>query len=254
MTSNLRFSVAAVAVILALATAPVCADQIVYFANGKAIQVKSVESQDKFTILEMEGGGKIGVPTEQIARIEVVTPASPAPAAVPATVVQAPVVAAPVVAAPAVASPAAAQTAQVAGPPPAAVPPQPGISPPGAAGRRGAMQGDPNRRFSPPRSGGPMLSVGAGPGGRPGMGRPGAGRTGARQGTAGPRGGKVAPPSDGSVVVLPDPDEDRAPEESTAQETTPPSSEDSSGDEASTEPAQEEDEAPPPDDAPPSGA
>ena len=46
------------------------ADQVVYFVNGKAIMVKSVEKGDKFTILEMEGGGKVGVPTDQISKIE----------------------------------------------------------------------------------------------------------------------------------------------------------------------------------------
>ena len=46
------------------------ADQVVYFVNGKAIMVKSVEKGEKFTILEMEGGGRIGVPTEQISKIE----------------------------------------------------------------------------------------------------------------------------------------------------------------------------------------
>jgi len=46
------------------------ADQVVYFVNGKAIMVKSVEKGAKFTVLEMDGGGRMGVPTEQIARIE----------------------------------------------------------------------------------------------------------------------------------------------------------------------------------------
>ncbi|MGH9749258.1 MAG: hypothetical protein ACRD6R_04975, partial [Candidatus Polarisedimenticolia bacterium] len=46
------------------------ADQIVYFVNGKAMMVRSVEKGEKFTVLEVEGGGRIGVPTEQIARIE----------------------------------------------------------------------------------------------------------------------------------------------------------------------------------------
>ena len=46
------------------------ADQVVYFVNGKAIMVKSVEKGDKFTVLEMDGGGRMGVPTEQIVRIE----------------------------------------------------------------------------------------------------------------------------------------------------------------------------------------
>ncbi len=51
-------------------TSALLADQIVYFQNGKAIMVKSIEKGDKLTILEVEGGGKIGVPTSQIVRIE----------------------------------------------------------------------------------------------------------------------------------------------------------------------------------------
>jgi hypothetical protein len=46
------------------------ADQVVYFVNGKAMMVKSVERGERFTILEIEGGGRMGVPTEQIVRIE----------------------------------------------------------------------------------------------------------------------------------------------------------------------------------------
>ena len=84
---------------------PLCADQVVYFINGKAIMVKSVEKGDKFTVLEMDGGGKMGVPTDQIERIEeyvlstpAASPAVPqaAPAQVPA-VVQAPVPAQPAI-------------------------------------------------------------------------------------------------------------------------------------------------------------
>ncbi len=46
------------------------ADQVVYFVNGKAMMVKSVEKGPKFSVLEVEGGGKIGIPNEQIDRIE----------------------------------------------------------------------------------------------------------------------------------------------------------------------------------------
>ena len=65
------------------------ADQIVYFTNGKAITVKKVEKGDRLTILEIEGGGRIGIPTVQIDRIEehVLSAAAPAvtiPAILPA--------------------------------------------------------------------------------------------------------------------------------------------------------------------------
>lgn len=60
---------------------PASADQVVYFVNGKAIMVKSVEKGEKFTILEMDGGGKMGVPTDQIAKIEEYQISAPAPAA-----------------------------------------------------------------------------------------------------------------------------------------------------------------------------
>ena len=69
------------------------ADQVVYFVNGKAMMVKSVERGERFTILEMEGGGKMGVPTEQILKIEeyqVQAPVVQAPMAAP--VAQIPIV------------------------------------------------------------------------------------------------------------------------------------------------------------------
>jgi len=76
------------------------ADQVVYFVNGKAIMVKSVEKGDKFTILEMEGGGKIGVPTDQINKIEdFAVTAPPTPQAVPVQSAPTPAAAAPIVAA-----------------------------------------------------------------------------------------------------------------------------------------------------------
>jgi len=73
------------AALLCASLAPSFADQIVYFVNGKAITVKSVEKGEKFTVLEMEGGGRVGVPTDQIARIEdyVVTEPVAAPVAAP---------------------------------------------------------------------------------------------------------------------------------------------------------------------------
>jgi hypothetical protein len=70
---NLRFHtpfVAAVALILAGAFSLAIADQVVYFTNGKAMMVKKVEQGDEITILEIEGGGRLGVPTAQILRIE----------------------------------------------------------------------------------------------------------------------------------------------------------------------------------------
>jgi hypothetical protein len=81
--------------LLLLVLAPVSivqADQVVYFVNGKAMTVKSVDRQAKLTFLEMDGGGRIGVPTEQIARIEeyqVSPPAVPV-AATPVAVVPTP--------------------------------------------------------------------------------------------------------------------------------------------------------------------
>lgn len=61
----------AVAVLAGLSTSRTAlADQVVYFVNGKAITVKKVEKGDKLTILEIDGGGRIGVPTAQIDRIE----------------------------------------------------------------------------------------------------------------------------------------------------------------------------------------
>jgi hypothetical protein len=102
-----RFHPILLAAPLALSlVSPLFADQVVYFINGKAIMVKSVEKGDKFTVLEMDGGGKMGVPTDQIARIEeyvLSAPAAPQFVAPPApAVVQAPAVApAPVATAPA---------------------------------------------------------------------------------------------------------------------------------------------------------
>jgi hypothetical protein len=61
--------------------APAAADQIVYFINGKAITVKSVEKGERLTILEIDGGGRIGVPTAQIDRIEELKLSPPSSAA-----------------------------------------------------------------------------------------------------------------------------------------------------------------------------
>ena len=81
--SRLKLTLLAAPLALALG-APVHADQVVYFSNGKAIMVKSVEKGEKFTVLEMDGGGRIGVPTDQIARIEEYALSAPsAPQAAP---------------------------------------------------------------------------------------------------------------------------------------------------------------------------
>jgi len=62
--------VAVIALTLAGAFSFAIADQVVYFTNGKAMMVKKVEQGDIVTILELEGGGRLGVPSEQILRIE----------------------------------------------------------------------------------------------------------------------------------------------------------------------------------------
>jgi len=74
-----------VAAALVASGAAARADQIVYFVNGKAITVKKVEKGDRLTILEIEGGGRIGIPTVQIDRIEELAVAAAVPqVAVPA--------------------------------------------------------------------------------------------------------------------------------------------------------------------------
>jgi hypothetical protein len=70
----------------AAASFPVMADQVVYFVNGKAMTVKTIEKGPKITVLEVEGGGRIGVPTLQIDRIEDLN-VSPPPATVPVTAI-----------------------------------------------------------------------------------------------------------------------------------------------------------------------
>ena len=88
-----RFNLILIAAAVALSlVSPALADQVVYFVNGKAIMVKSVEKGEKFTVLEMDGGGKMGVPTDQISRIEDYVLSAPAvPQYVPPPPVQAPV-------------------------------------------------------------------------------------------------------------------------------------------------------------------
>jgi hypothetical protein len=103
------------------------ADQVVYFVNGKAMTVKKVEKGDRVTILEVEGGGRIGVPTLQIDRIDELEVAQAAPAvAIPAPAASQPPTAVPAVT-----------------PPPAAVPPATSASntAPGMAPATGPMIG-----------------------------------------------------------------------------------------------------------------
>lgn len=123
---------AAIAILIAAALlSPASADQIVYFVNGKAITVKSVEKGPKITVLEVEGGGRIGVPSEQIEKIEDLQPASPG-------VGYTPPVAAPPVTAPA----AIINNPPVGATNPATTPTPPTASPvatgPGTGGHMGA--------------------------------------------------------------------------------------------------------------------
>ena len=126
---------------------PLCADQVVYFINGKAIMVKSVEKGDKFTVLEMDGGGKMGVPTDQIARVEEYVLSAPgAPPAAPAAPQAAPQTApAPVPAAvtvPGTAQPIISSDGRINGMPanqPVAAPTVPG---PGMGGRPAEVPGN----------------------------------------------------------------------------------------------------------------
>lgn len=69
-------------VLVAAVPKVIFADQVVYFVNGKAMMVKSIERGPKFSILEVDGGGKIGIPNEQIDRIEEYQ-VQPAGAAIP---------------------------------------------------------------------------------------------------------------------------------------------------------------------------
>jgi hypothetical protein len=64
----------------ALFAAPALADEIVYFVNGKAMMVQKVEKGPEFTILEIQGGGRIGVPNAHITRIEPYQVSAPRPA------------------------------------------------------------------------------------------------------------------------------------------------------------------------------
>ncbi len=158
------------AIVLLCAAVPLSfADQVVYFVNGKAIMVKSVEKGEKFTILEMEGGGKVGVPTDQISKIEDF--AVTAPQAIPAQSAPVPAAVAPIV---------AAGPAPAAGPPAVAsgLPADPSMAAgPGIGGRPAGGPNDSLARIKPLDIGGnngagpaqrPIPQATAGPGGRPG--------------------------------------------------------------------------------------
>jgi hypothetical protein len=226
--------------------APVLADQVVYFINGKAIMVKSVEKGEKFTVLEMEGGGRIGVPTDQIARIEdYAISAPPAPqVAAPAPVV---------VQAPAAQPPLTASGGQIGIP--SNLPPAPPMTPgPGVGGRPttapgqgiaglrpldvsgGATPAPGLQRPAPQANAGPAMG---GPGGvfqGNRMARPNfaaGGRFAGRPGMAG-RGGR--PPEPNRYVPPPPP-----PAQSPAPTPGPPSSA------VQEPPASTETEEPPPD-------
>jgi len=81
MNSKARVLAPAIVMIAGLTLAtPAAADQVVYFVNGKAMTVKKVEKGDRITILEVDGGGRIGIPSEQIDRIEDLVLSNPAPA------------------------------------------------------------------------------------------------------------------------------------------------------------------------------
>jgi hypothetical protein len=213
---------------------PAIADQVVYFVNGKAITVKKVERGDRLTILEIEGGGRIGVPTDQIDRVEdlqisapsaavatppVVAPVAQAPQQVvphpsapvpPATQATGPVSTGPATQAP-------ATQAQAAPAESAAVPPEPGSqrlregASPSADGPAGAGQ-----VLRPvPQSGRQMLR-------RDGMGQQGAGlrRPGPRAGGLRNRMAAYQPPL--NVNDRPRQERPNGPEQPPANPATPP--------------------------------
>lgn len=194
--SRLRFAAALCAACLlpAVAARPAAADQIVYFVNGKAMTVRAVEKGERFTILEIEGGGRIGVPTEQIQRIEEYH----APAPQPVAVQQAPPSPHPG-AVPAPVAAAVAPGVPTGGPPIA----QPGLGP-GLGGKATVAEGRGLAGLAPLPLGGaaaaapgvpnrPAAGSAAGPGPqRPGMG--GAFGRGGRAGFGRPGMGRPRPP------------------------------------------------------------
>lgn len=189
-TTALKRAVVGVMIALCLALSPAAADQVVYFVNGKAMMVRAVEKGGKFTVLEIEGGGRIGVPTEQILKIEEYVISPP-------TAFAQPVIVQPSVAqASAVTPPSPMQAGVPSGGPPV---PSPALGP-GLGGRASMAEGRGLGGLTPlsvgepaggpqhavPRPGaGPNLGVGPqragaggafGRGGRGGIARPGMGR------------------------------------------------------------------------------
>ncbi|MEE9292165.1 MAG: hypothetical protein V3U83_04460 [Acidobacteriota bacterium] len=163
------------------------ADEIVYFTNGKAMTVKKIEKGDRFTILELEGGGRIGVPNDRIASIETLElPRPPSGASAPARI----------------ATPLQTGQQNDRNRRTAATTPTPSVSPTGAVGREalaggraGAIQQSSDaarnlaRRRSLRTTG--QNTRGVGPGGRitsPAAGRFGYGQAGGNLGRTGGRG------------------------------------------------------------------
>ena len=280
-----RYLILVVAVSI-VALAPCLADQVVYFLNGKAIVVKSIEKGPKFTVLEIEGGGRMGVPTDQISRIEEYVVAQPAAPVVAPLVAIAPAVTPPAQPAVATAQPggvggqpavAAQQALGQAAPPPV----MPSVPGPGMGGRPAGGPGRSLAGLTPIGVGGdgsvPMPTMRNIPEPRRGMGAGGqmqgppgsrqnsvAGRRNGRPGMGG--GGRSAGPSE---ISRPRPQGQLAEPPRTAQPSTappaapaaqapspavqaddPPAAEDSEHDESSEQPAApSEDENEPSDDS-----
>jgi hypothetical protein len=55
------------------------AEQVVYFEDGRTLVIESMELDDQFMILEMEGGSRISVPQDRIASVETLVPTTPSP-------------------------------------------------------------------------------------------------------------------------------------------------------------------------------
>ena len=215
---------------------PAIADQVVYFVNGKAITVKKVERGDRLTILEIEGGGRIGVPTDQIDRVEELQISAPSAA------VATPPVTAPVV----TATPGTAQAPQQVVPhPSASVPAATQAAGPVSTGPAAQAQAAPMESAAAPPAPGPQRlregaspatdsSAGAGPALRPvpqsgrqmlrrdGMGQQGAGlrRPGPRSGGLRNRMAAYQPPL--NVNDRPKQERPNSPEQPPATPAAPP--------------------------------
>jgi soluble lytic murein transglycosylase-like protein len=55
------------------------AEQVVYFEDGRTLVIESMELDDQFMILEMEGGSRISVPQDRIASVETLVATAPSP-------------------------------------------------------------------------------------------------------------------------------------------------------------------------------